>query len=364
MIRSHRLFSVLLFATVAACGGDDGPANQPDAGPGHDAAPGEDAGPIADAAPDPDGPVQPVDCDHTEASDANNDTYTVAGTPEDAGTVTTSVTICGQVDSTHFDEKNQVVDVDAFTATVPEGPVYATLSGPGLETIEEVFIGVYGGPNLTTYVGDAVYEDGYAMFFLPSLPAGTYEFAVFTASGAALTASIPYKMRIHHDTRCPKITADADHTEGADDGANDVFVVDWAAEPFNSPTPNEADAAEATNLTIGHGEAKRISGTLAETPVAGEYKDVDTFAFTTGPDVNELQIRLNWADMNDLDWLLFDENGEFVSYGSAIPQEGEDEYAPVRVQPNTTYWVWAGLYDGYTGPTPYDLSICGTQFEH
>lgn len=115
-------------------------------------------------------------------------------------------------------------------------------------------------------------------------------------------------------------------------------------------------------VTCDHTEA--ADGSLAEAAIAGEYKDVDTFAFTTGDDVNQIQVRLNWAGANDLDWVMFDTNGEFVSHGGAFPRSGEDEYAPVRVQPNTTDWLWTGLYEDGTGPTPYDLSVCGTRFEH
>jgi len=29
------------------------------------------------------------------------------------------------------------------------------------------------------------------------------------------------------------------------------------------------------------------------------------------------------------------------------------------VKPNTTYWLWVGMYDGSTAPVTYDVSVCG-----
>lgn len=364
MTRSHRLISALLLATAATACGDnnDNKGTQPDAGVTHDASTDPDANiPPVDASPDPDAPVQPVTCDYTESADANNDSWYSGGTPENAGTLASSLTICGQIDNTHFNAQQDAVDVDAFTVTVPEGGVYATLSGPGLENVEDVIIGVYGDQGFVRQIGIAEFVDGYALFEVSSIPAGTYEFSVLAFNSTAASSVIPYKLQIHVDTRCPKIATAPDHVEGTDGGSNDVFVIQYNPTTSTTPTPNENDAPETTNITVGLGDAKRISGTLVEAPVLGEYKDADTFEFTTGAGVNQVVIRLNWDDLNDLDWFLFDTNGQQIATASFI-RDGEDEYLTARVQPNTTYWLWTGLYQDYKGPTPYNLSLCGHQF--
>ena len=40
----------------------------------------------------------------------------------------------------------------------------------------------------------------------------------------------------------------------------------------------------------------------------------------------------------------------------------EDEMLTVSVLPNSTYWIFTGMFKDSTAPKAYDLSICGATF--
>lgn len=345
-----RLLPVLLIA--AACGGDDGPSTQPDAAPTVDAS--------------PDGPTLPAGCDYAEQNDAGNDSYIQGGGREATNlTFTARTTVCGQIDSTHFD--NGKVDIDAYAITLSApATVTLTLVGSGLEGLEQAGFEVWSGMDFADPEGGGSFVGNHGIRAL-TLDAGTYELAVLAGNAAAIGSPIAYKLTIATDApaaRCPKVTAAANFTEANDGGGNngnDVFVVDFAQQDPESLTPNANDAPEPSAITVAPMMAYRISGSLAEVGITGSYKDADTYAFTTDATTNQLEIRLNWTGATDLDYFLFEGAVPSVG-GSAIAADLEDEFQTFAVKPNTTYWLWTGLFRTSTGPQAYDLSICGVTF--
>src|SRR4051812_8542984 len=105
-MRLHRVLVSCLI--LAACGDDGGHSSTPDVLDQLDVA--------------PDSPIVVGMCDYTEQHDTTNDDIsgTVAGGAAEAtGEVFTSgsVTICGQIDSTHF-VAPELVDADSYLFTV------------------------------------------------------------------------------------------------------------------------------------------------------------------------------------------------------------------------------------------------------
>ena len=352
-MRSIPYLSLAVLALVGC--GDDAPANP-------------DAPVTVDAAPD--APPLPGGCDYTELQDATNDDLsTPANNPETTGkSLTGAVTLCGQIDTSHFSATDGLVDVDGYAVMVPAGPIRVTVSGPGLEALRDVTLELSNGAGFQDRYADQVLL-GTHVFYMETVEAGVYQFAVIAGNAAAPTAPIPYKIVITADdpaVRCPKITAAASFTE-ANDGAgsrgNDVYAVNYSATPADTLTA-AADTAEPTALTLTPGDAKRLSGTLAEIAINGSYKDRDSFVFTTGANTDEVTLRVNWTGTADLDAFLFET--------SLVPRVGqanktattESEFKTIAVKPNTMYAVWTGLFSSSTGPITYDISLCGSDFTH
>ncbi len=356
-MRSIRTLAVVVLS-LAACG-DDAPAN-PDA-------------PVTPDGP-PDAPPIPGGCDYAELLDGTNDDLTSAtGAPETtAQTLAGALRICGQVDATHYSATDGLVDVDGFAVTVPAGPVRVTVSGPGLEALRDVTLEISTGANFAD-LHDRQLLVGTHVFYMDTMPAGLYQFAVVAGNATAPTAAVPYKIVITADdptTRCPKITAAADFTE-ANDGAgsrgNDVYAIDFSM-PANMTsqtlTTITTDSSEPTGVALNPGDAKRLRGNLAEIAADLDYKDRDSFVFTTGANTDEITFRVNWTGTADLDAFLF-LAGAVPSVGASyVTSNMESELRTVAVKPNTMYAVWTGLYLTSTGPLAYDISLCGSDFTH
>jgi hypothetical protein len=340
--------------SLVACG-DDAPANP-------------DAPEMIDAAPD--APNVPTGCDYAELLDATNDDLTsAAGAPETTGkSLAGSIRLCGQIDTTHYSATDGLVDVDGFAVMVPAGPVRVTVSGPGLEAMRDVTLEISTGNGFVDLFGREELL-GTHVFYMDSMDAGLYQFAVIAGNATAPTAPIAYKIVITADdpaTRCPKVTTAADFTE-AGDGAlsrgNDVYSVDYSPMTVHALTP-AVDASEVTALTINPGDAKRLRGTLAEIAADADYKDRDSFVFTTGANTDEVTLRVNWTGSADVDAFLY-QAGLVPQVGQAnLTSLMESEYKTIAVKPNTMYAVWAGLYLTSTGPITYDISLCGSDFTH
>ncbi|MBA3454493.1 MAG: hypothetical protein H0T42_15495 [Deltaproteobacteria bacterium] len=355
-MRSIHCLAVAVFALVGC--GDDGAAT-PDAAIEIDA-------PL-------DAPAPPAGCDYGELQDATNDDLaTPPSTAETTGkTLATSITLCGQLDSTHYNATNGLVDIDGFAVTLPAGPVRVTVSGPGLEAMRDVTLEISEGANFADLTDRQILL-GTHVYYMSNLDAGLYQFAIQAGNATALTAPLTYKIVITVDdpaSRCPKITAAPNHTEGLDTAttSNDVIDRDFspaAGMPPETLTPAVSDNPEVTpNGTINPTTTYRITATLAEATVAGGYKDRDTFAFTTGAATDQVSIRVNWAGAADLDMYLFPAAVPSIA-GSSVTSSTEGEFRTFAVKPSTTYWVWTGLYRTSTGPQPYDISVCGSDFVH
>lgn len=347
----NRSVAVILASLVTACG-DDARSSP------------EDAQIIEDSADEPDSPPTPMGCDYVETDDEDNDDVTQGGSPELTGESLTAVApkvICGTVSPDHFDDSTDTVDIDGFSLQLPAGPIIVTLSGTGLETLGEATLEIYSGSDFETIEAEASIVGSHAVVML-DLPSGAYEFLIVSKNGTAITAAIPYRIQIGVDTpatRCPKIAGAANHMEGT--GNNDVISITYTGGTTMALTAAANDAPEATSVNILPGFVARISGTIAATGQTGDYKDPDTYSFTTGPGMDSLTIRLNWAGTADLDWFLF-KGGVPAVASSANGDSSEDEMLTVSVLPNTTYWLFTGMFKTSTAPMAYDLSLCGATF--
>jgi len=356
-MRSIPYLAVAVLSLVAC--GDDAPANP-------------DAPDTIDAAPD--APDVPTGCDYAELLDASNDDLTSAsGSPETTGkTLAGSIRLCGQIDTTHYSASDGLVDIDGFAVMVPAGPVRVTVSGPGLEALRDVTLEISTGADFVDLYGREELL-GTHVFYMDTMEAGVYQFAVIAGNATAPTAPVAYKIVVTADdpaTRCPKVTAAADFTEagdGAGSRGNDVYAINYSAMPpatVDSLTVAVADTSEPTALTINPGDAKRLRGTLAEIAIDASYKDRDSFVFTTGANTDEVTLRLNWTGTADLDAFLF-QAGAVPRVGQAnLTSTTESEFKTIAVKPNTMYAVWAGLDRSSTGPITYDISLCGSDFTH
>jgi len=343
--------------TVAAACGDDGGASNPDAPSSIDSPNTIDAPPL------------PGGCDYAELLDATNDDVAGSGAPETTGkTLATTVTLCGQVDITHLE--SDLVDIDGYAVNLPAGRIKVTVSGAGLEALDEVILGTYSGPNFGDIEEETTLRGTHVFYMDQFSVAGAFEFAVIATNPTAPTAAIPYKIVISVDdpsARCPKITAAANHTEGADTGttSNDVVDINYGimGPGFEALSPATTDLPEvATSGTIGATTNYRISGTLANTVAVGSYKDRDTFSFRTGPTTDELSVRVNWTGTADLDFFLYETGGPPNVGNVQRPSTAEGEFKTFAIKPDTAYWVWTGLDSGSTGPISYDVSLCGADF--
>ncbi len=350
-MRSIRSVAVTLTVLATACG-DDARSSP------------EDAQIVSDSADEPDSPPLPSGCDYSEADDENNDDITQGGSPELTGETLTAAAgkvLCGTVSSDHWDDTNDTVDVDAYAMQLPAGPIIVTLSGAGLEALGEATLQIYSGDDFEFLEAEEPIVGSHAVATL-DLPPGAYEFSIATENGTPISAPIPYKIKVSVDTpatRCPRIVGAANHMEGT--ANNDVVQITYTGGTMMSLTTSGADAPEPSGVNLMAGFVARISGTIAATGQVGDYKDPDTYSFTTGPGMDSLTVRLNWAGAADLDMFLFKGDVPAVA-SSAIGRSGEDEMLTVPVLPSTTYWLLAGMDLASTAPLAYDLSLCGGTF--
>jgi hypothetical protein len=323
-----------------------------------------------------DAPPVPT-CEYTEAMDTNNDALFGTSNGEATGLMyagTAKQTICGKLNSSHYDTNNQLIDVDTFVvhATSTTG-TRLTISASGAESLGLVLVEIddvtTGDYSVGTFVGT------HAVASL-DLAAGDYLVQVSAFDDAAITADIDYRLTLNPDnaaTRCPKSTAAASHSEsgdGATEDGNDVYEVRYgsANTPHRAFTALVTDQPENVTAPIAPSMSYHITGTLANptvTPVSwmDSFKERDTYAITTGATTNELAARLNWAGTTaDLDLLVFPMN-DLVDFADAYANRSmEDEFVTFAVKPSTTYWFFVGADDSSTVPLNYDLTVCGAAF--
>lgn len=348
------LLPLPLLALVAC--GDDGSAT-PDAPAGVDAAP--------DAPPD--APMQ-AGCDYTEQRDLTNDDVSdPPGTPEETGlTFTTRTVVCGTFESTHFDG-DITVDIDGYVLTLAaDADVLIRLHGAGLTGPELVGVDVYTGATFGTLVGSNSVIGTHAVTAL-RLPAGRYELVPFALDGAAIAASLPYKLEVSVDmpaTRCPEVMTGG-FAEANDGGAsinNDMVRLVSGTPPALTASPT--DMPEPTALTLAAGANTRVTGSSADVAVADLYEDVDTFAIATGAGVDELAVRLTWpGTTTNLDFILFEAGNADPVLRAIGTATTAPELRTFGVKPATSYWLLVGGKAGTAGlPATYTASLCGATF--
>lgn len=371
-MREHTFFrlSPFFFAAVAACAAPD-PVD-PGMGSGSDD-PGESGFDTATPG-DLTHPGQPpvaAACDYTEQDDTSNDYLADTGyVLEQSGiTFDTTVqrTICGKINHGHFDDYWYSVDVDNYgVAMAQEGDVVVTLTGEA-EAINSVGVYAYSVDSGDSF-GSYFYGDHGV--FTAHLPAGHYEFSVEAYDDVDALADIDYKIRInldHPSARCGRVTHFPDYVEqydGASSVDNDVFDVDYALYPAQYKTSSATDQPEAAGMTMVNPTHYRIWGMSEPRTAQDSYLDRDTYSVTTGPDINQLSIRLNWSSQDaDFDYYVFAEGYDTVIGKSTQVKLGEDEYATFPVLPNSTYWVWVGASTNSSQmPADYDVSLCPQTF--
>ena len=353
-MRTGTRFAALALLSLAAACGDDGGSTPPDA---------EDS-PDAEVTP-PDGP--PVsDCDYDEADDAAND---AAGEASGTTVGTTAISICGQIDARAPQEG--IVDVDLYTFAVPAGTTHirVRITGVAPGALEEVFGFALPDDLSTTLAAAPLVNSHIAM--VAGVGEGNFVVAVQAANATQPAAALPYEISIVAADPAACTSATATFTE-ANDGTtntdNDMVNVDWS--PFATPqTALATDVPEPTAATAAAQTPVRFDGSLA-TPNGGaldEYLDKDTFVFTTGAGVNEIDVKVTWPDADsDLDFFLFPvpagtDAPENLMTGSLISNTAP-EFQTVTVSPSTEYWVWVGNYDGSAEPKTYEVTLCGGTF--
>lgn len=332
---------------LVACGGDD--KTKVDA-PIHIDAPGGGS----------DGPGGQVTCAYTEMADATNN---MAATAEASGlAVTGSTAICGKLDSSHFDSANQLVDVDVYGFSLAADQDLIVRVWGAAAALDTVTIQIADPSGTQLAFGKYLGDHGALSVHLT---AGNYVAGVAAFNPSAIGSAIDYHVSFELDTpatRCGKITAAANYTETGDGGGSGNDMVDYneTADPQKRLTTSTTDMPEMTGVTATAGSKSRLTGSSANVNAADSYMDRDTYQFTTGANVNELSIRLNWAATTvDFDYLVLAANSANSFAGGLRTSNSEDEFETFAVAPSTTYWLWVGSYDGSTGlPQTYDASIC------
>jgi hypothetical protein len=356
------LCELCAFGGIAACGGGGG-SHPVDAAPALDA-PTPDA-PAPDAGPPP--------CGYTEKADATNDPTgdTTAGPAAEPTGLTVGIkpqTLCGTINTGHFNAATNAVDSDAYRVTTEgTGSLVVRFSGsPGTAAMVDFSVFVFNTDEIPTLLfganNSALVRDHGA--FLITLPAGMYDFVVTAHNSADLAAPFDYKVQLAPDgpTRCPAATAPAAYAEAADGTGmdNDVIALDFLMDPPFQLTANAADAPEPTGLTINASTPVRITGSSADEDTEGDYMDRDTYLVRTAATTTELTLRLAWANAQaSFDYFVFPAD-QTDRIGDSFRVDSSEKYNVVAVKPDSAYWIWIGSHDGSTGlPAAYDLTICG-----
>lgn len=358
-MKTHTLsLATGLAVALAACGDDGGSA-------GPDAYVASDGGPAADARTDT--------CDFAESDDAGNDTEAEA-----TGLTTgpRALAICGQLDPRAPVEN--VVDVDRYTFEVARGGSFlirvdGNVGGNLALVVSETSLAAGGAG---AFRGDGVYIGDHLVYFT-LLEADLFQVEVRGLATAQPRVAVPYTITIAEDTpdtRCASVTGTAAYAEAADTATNtgnDVATVTWTPMFTTAQTAAVTDAPEPSGvaLAITAGMSYKATGGTG-TPNGGavdDYLDRDTYVIATGGDTNELAIRLTWPDADaDLDFLLFavpSDNAAPVpiAFGT-LASTTAPEFTTTATLRSTQYWLWVGHYDGAEVDKPYELTLCGYDY--
>ncbi len=356
---THRVALVAVVTFAAACGDDNGAART-------DAATSDDDGGGSNVDSSVDGSVVNVTCDYSEMADATNSSVPNA---ESSGLTFSSsrIVLCGKLDTGHYSSTTQLIDADGIAFNVAaDTNVIVHLVGTGVAMPDRTVVQILK-KGVNELFGFGVVEGDHASLIF-RLPAGNdYVAAVYGLDTAATSTAIDYKVLISADTaRCPAKTGGADHAEGTDNGANDVIDFTQNANTQSTLTTSGADAPEITNLTIASGSSYLLTGNSSNVdPMRDDYKDHDTYAFTTGATTTQMSLRLKWPSTStDLDYRIYPvPTGDPESIAGGLDvSSAEEEYETFAVKPSTTYWLWIAADDTSTAATAYSATLCGETF--
>lgn len=359
-----RLAAILAAAALAGACGDDGGEPTPDAM--------TQDNPDAPTTPDaPPAAACDATGDFTEADEAGN-----AATAEATGqsvTLEDSFTIAGCIDPRQATADLADADLFGFTLGGTE-PSWLTLDLASPEdAAADGTVAVILDPTLMNQFGFAEFENGTAIMAPTRLDPGEYVLAVLNED-TALTDAHGYVITVSAVQCTSRAGETADYTEandGAENTGNDIALIAYPESGTTvTLTDDPDDVPEATGLTMAANMSYLITGNTANvTPPADEYIDRDTFAFTTGADVDRAAILLEWNDTTedpdmDMDWWLFPADDVTIDSVVAISFfiSPVDEAGGAVIQPDTTYWLWTGLYNDE--PTisaegeDYTITVC------
>ena len=357
----HTWSALLAASLVAGCGSDDAAG---DAVPPVDAAAPNDAL-LSDAA------VVDCDGDHRESRDRTNDPLTVeGGAAEPTGFVLRGAsdpfTVCGQIDPAQANDT--VVDGDYYEFTVGgTAPVNVRieLRAPDGALASDLAIDLHQVSEGTpVFVAKGPFRASYGLIAGIPLEPGTY-WVNAVAFNPAPEAPVLYSVSIQRDTMtCPR-EEPTDYTESGDGSGrgNDMIAIDHPDPPALTASPG--DEPEATDLEVDPATgAVGFGGVSAALDSDGDsYLDRDAYLLRTGPDTDELEVRLTWPNADvDLDVYLFaagDPASDYsVGLGAKVGKVNDERFT-VAVDPDRAYWLWVGAYQDGTGlPMSYGVTVC------
>jgi hypothetical protein len=363
---TFKLAAILAAVALAgACGDDDGGAT-PDA----------TVNDPADAAPTPDAPPAAA-CDatgdFTEANDTGNDVLG-SGAPEASGQTSTlegTFTIAGCIDPGQATP--DYLDADGFTFTVGgTDSIWVTidLTSPEATAADGTEVWITDA-DVSAILASTAFVDGTAILPPTRLAPGTYGIVVVNGD-TAVTEAFGYVGTVSA-VQCTSLaggTADyVEANDGAEHRGNDIATVAYTGGTVVMLTADANDLPETTGITVAAGMSYLITGNTAHVTALGdEYLDRDTYSITTGGDVDRAAILVEWTDTTapddmDMDWWLWpagNVTANAVATGTTIAIT--DEAGGAAVDPNTEYWLWAGLYNDE--PTisaegeAYSITVC------
>jgi len=363
VVKNGQKWSALLaVGLVTACGSDDGAG---DSGPLFDAAAPGDAF-LSDAAV--------VDCaaDYRESRDRSNDPLTVEGGEAEAtGYVLRAAsdpfTVCGQIDPAQTNDA--VVDGDYFEFTVGGSSpinVRIELYAPNGEAASDLAIDLHRVEEGTpVFVASGPFHSTFGVIAGIPLEPGTY-WVNAVAFQPAPQSPVLYSMAIARESlTCPRVEPADDYAEAGDDGGrgNDMVAVDHPDPPALTATMTDEPEPTGIQLHPASGPVGFTGVSAALESDGDSYLDRDSFLVRTGPETNEVQVRLNWPNGDDdLDMYLFaatnPERDFSVGLGAKVNVD-DDELFTVSVEPDRNYWLWVGAYQGGSGTAiPYSVTIC------
>lgn len=350
--------AVFVALALSACG-DDGAATPPDATT-------SDAPPVATI-------CQGVGADvHVETDDIGNG----VGEPTNKTlTAEAPIRICGRIEQR---EAGMELDGDTYFFTLPVASrVRIDISAPGADAAEALFALLFGeataseegrratgsvhGGRITMVAPNCA--DNVPECAAQTLAPGEYRLNIAPFSFTNTQPTMPFEYRVtitifDADAACA-MPATVTYREMRDTApAHDQNDVMLLGTQEGSPTPNTADAPEATGLALTAGIQARLAGVAGLR--ADALKDRDTYAITTGPTTTALDIRVAWAgDTDDLDLDVYEGVGieNLAARGWSV---ANPEYFATAVKPSTEYLLFVRRYGSGTAELPYDIAVCAS----